>query len=250
MSRIRTIKPEFFTSEDIMELPPLARLLYIALWCEADREGRLAYKPKTFKVRYLPSDECDIDSLLDALVTRGLLVVYASEGVKYAFIPSFLAHQHINPRETASQLPSPPENAKKSGSKKARVGHASTTRGARDSDAQGGREGKGIIIGNDASITRQFFGVPVPSGLLHHADAIQRWEAYKRKRQESYKSEDSAEEFLKYLASLPNPSEAIIHSMRMNWQGVFPPKDSKSQPQPVGGASKRVRTKEELEAAR
>ena len=45
MARIRTIKPEFFTSEDIVALSPLARLLFIALWCEADREGRLVWKP-------------------------------------------------------------------------------------------------------------------------------------------------------------------------------------------------------------
>jgi hypothetical protein len=43
VARIRTIKPEFFTSEDIVSLPPLTRLLYIALWCEADKEGRLAW---------------------------------------------------------------------------------------------------------------------------------------------------------------------------------------------------------------
>ena len=39
VARIRTIKPDFFTSEDIVVLTPWARLLYIALWCEADREG-------------------------------------------------------------------------------------------------------------------------------------------------------------------------------------------------------------------
>ena len=41
MARIRTIKPEFFTSDDICALSPRARLLYVGLWCEADREGRL-----------------------------------------------------------------------------------------------------------------------------------------------------------------------------------------------------------------
>ena len=78
MARIRTIKPEFFTSEDIVELPPLARLLYIALWCEADRDGRMVWKPNTFKLRYLPGDKCDICELCDALSTRGLLVIYTS----------------------------------------------------------------------------------------------------------------------------------------------------------------------------
>lgn len=104
MARIRTIKPEFFTSEDIVEMEPLARLLYIALWCEADKEGRFAWKPKTFKIRYLPADACDIDAICDALVTRGLVVLY---GAGLAVIPSFLNHQHINPREKVSNLPAP-----------------------------------------------------------------------------------------------------------------------------------------------
>ena len=49
MARIRTIKPEFFTSDDICALSPRARLLYIGLWCEADREGRLVWAPRGFK---------------------------------------------------------------------------------------------------------------------------------------------------------------------------------------------------------
>lgn len=105
MARIRTIKPDFFTSEDIVELEPMARLLYIALWCEADREGRMAWKPRTFKMRYLPGDDCDIDALCDALVKRGLVCLY---GDGLAFIPSFGAHQHVNPREAKSVLPDPP----------------------------------------------------------------------------------------------------------------------------------------------
>ncbi len=130
MARIRTIKPEFFTSEDIVSLSPLARLLYIAIWCEADKEGRLVWKPTTFKLRYLPADNCDIQALCKEVLDAGLVVLY---GNGYALIPSFKAHQHINPRESASQLPEP-ETTRQS-----RVG----TRQARDSDAQGGREGKG-----------------------------------------------------------------------------------------------------------
>jgi hypothetical protein len=107
MARIRTIKPEFFTSEDIVELPPLARLLYIALWCEADKEGRMIWKPRTFKMRYLPADDCDIDALADALVTRGLIVLY---GDGLAVIPSFKTHQHINPREKLSTLDAPTDD--------------------------------------------------------------------------------------------------------------------------------------------
>lgn len=108
MARIRTIKPEFFTSEDIVELEPLARLLYIALWCEADKRGRLSWKPKTFKMRYFPADNVDIDALCDALVTRGLVCLY---GDSLAHIPSFEEHQHINPREKESTFPDPNDHA-------------------------------------------------------------------------------------------------------------------------------------------
>ena len=131
MARIRTIKPEFFTSEDIVALSPLARLLYVALWCEADREGRMAWKPRTFKMRYLPADDCDVEALCAEVVAAGLVRLY---GDGLAHIPKFSAHQHVNPREAASSLPAPDAKATRA----PRVSDAS----ARDSDAQVGKEGK------------------------------------------------------------------------------------------------------------
>jgi hypothetical protein len=131
MARIRTIKPEFFTSEDIVALSPLARLLYIAMWCEADKAGRLVWKPRTFKLRYLPGDDCDVMTLCEEVVRAGLVVPY---GDGYAYIPKFTRHQHINPRESESVLPLP-ERADEELTR----GDAS----ARVDDAQGGREGKG-----------------------------------------------------------------------------------------------------------
>jgi 5-methylcytosine-specific restriction endonuclease McrA len=104
MARIRTIKPEFFTSEDIVSMSPLARLLYISTWCEADKEGRLQWKPKTFKLRYFPADNCDIESLCGELVAARLVVPY---GDGFAHIPGFAKHQHVNPRESKSVLPVP-----------------------------------------------------------------------------------------------------------------------------------------------
>lgn len=137
MARIRTIKPDFFTSEDIVLLSPLARLFYIALWCEADKEGRFAWKPKTFKLRYLPGDNCDIEALADELLNACLVVLY--EGGTLAYIPSFGKHQHINPRESASVLPDPKTAPKRT--RATRVADASP----REDDAQVGREGKGSI---------------------------------------------------------------------------------------------------------
>jgi hypothetical protein len=131
MARIRTIKPEFFTSEDIFGMTPLARLFYVSLWCESDRLGRLEWKPGTFKARYLPADDCDINELGEQLVSRGLIILYEVDGKKYAEIPTFTEHQVINNRESPSTIP-------------ARVHHASTTReSAVKAEGKEGREGKG-----------------------------------------------------------------------------------------------------------
>lgn len=143
MARIRTIKPDFFTSEDIVALSPLARLLYIAIWCEADKEGRLVWKPNTFKLRYLPGDNCDVHALCAEITDRGLVKLY---GDGLAVIPAFAAHQHINPRESESVLPAPDEDSDAIPARTvpdrgelARVPDASP----RVPDAQVGREGKG-----------------------------------------------------------------------------------------------------------
>lgn len=129
MARIRTIKPEFFTSEDIVSMTPLARLFYVSLWCESDREGRLEWKPNTFKLRYLPGDDCDVPALAEELTERGLILLYEVDGKKYAEIPTFKEHQVINNRESESHIP-------------ARVTDAS---GTRESGREGrkGKEGKG-----------------------------------------------------------------------------------------------------------
>lgn len=127
MARIRSIKPDFFTSDDIVTLSPLSRLLYIGLWCEADREGRFVWVPKTFKRRYLPEDDCDIECLCQELRDQRLVVLY---GDTLAYIPTFSKHQHINPRETVSVLPTPDD--------------ATVTRGdASVTHREEGKEGKG-----------------------------------------------------------------------------------------------------------
>lgn len=141
MARIRTIKPEFFTSEDIVSLSPMARLLYIATWCESDKEGRLPWKPATFKLRYFPGDKCDIKSICNELVVAGLVVLY---GDGFAYVPSFSKHQHINPRESASVLPAPPEvDASPRVATRQDASIPDVHSANPESVTQGGREGKG-----------------------------------------------------------------------------------------------------------
>lgn len=206
MARIRTIKPEFFTSEDIVALSPLARLLYVALWCEADREGRMVWKPKTFKIRYLPADSCDIDALCKELLDADLIHLY---GEGYAHIPSFLAHQHINPRETASQLPEP--------TRKPRVG----TRKPRDSDAQGGREGKGKEV--DTPVGFASFWETWPKSERKHSQA-KCLEVWRKKDCESV-----AEKIIAHVEALKSGEQwqdpkfipaPLVYLNQSRWTGV------------------------------
>lgn len=101
--RIRTIKPDFFKHDKISELKPLARLLFIALWCLADRRGRLEDRPKRIKVECLPYDECDVDGLLWELHSAGFLDRYEIDGVQLIEISSFEKHQRISGKEAESE---------------------------------------------------------------------------------------------------------------------------------------------------
>lgn len=104
MARIRTIKPQFFTSEDVTALTPLARLLFVGLFTECDRDGRVEDRPRTLKMRLLPEDECDLDALLWSLVDGGLIRRYEADGVNIIQVSGFSKHQKPHPKEAASIL--------------------------------------------------------------------------------------------------------------------------------------------------
>ena len=101
--RIRTIKPDFFKHDKISELKPLARLLFISLWCLADRRGRLEDRPKRIKVECLPYDECDVDALLWEIHSAGFIDRYEVEGVQIIEISSFEKHQRISGKESETE---------------------------------------------------------------------------------------------------------------------------------------------------
>lgn len=101
--RIRTIKPEFFKHDELAALPPLARLLFIGLWCIADREGRLEDRPLRIKAEVLPYEEAPVDPLLNTLRDAGFIRRYSVDGVKVIDIPNFSKHQRITGKEAETQ---------------------------------------------------------------------------------------------------------------------------------------------------
>lgn len=113
MARIRTIKPQFFTSITINALSLPARLTFIGLLTHLDDEGRAVDEPLLIKAAIWPLDEAmtarKIVDHLDEMVALGLLVRYQVDGRKYLASNTFHEHQNIN-RPQASKLPAPPEN--------------------------------------------------------------------------------------------------------------------------------------------
>jgi hypothetical protein len=105
--RARNIKPGFFSNDALGELPPMARILFIGLWCQADREGRLEDRPKRIRAEVLPYDDVDVDSMLNMLAQgqNPFIVRYAHEVGKYIQIVHFLDHQKPHPNEAASTIP-------------------------------------------------------------------------------------------------------------------------------------------------
>lgn len=196
MARIRTIKPEFFTSESILSVSPLARLFFIGLWCEADREGRLKWKPKTLKFRYLPADDVDIESLADELVEEEMIRIYSVDGDEYCEIPSFTSHQVINNREKDSELP--PNDS-----------HASTTRQTRvkaEGRKEGkGKEGKGTGDSLDYEKIKDIFN----SNLTKASSIVKLTDKRKRLVKKLFKDFDlDYEKFANYLTFLNNHPDA------------------------------------------
>lgn len=107
MARARNIKPVFFTNEELVEIEPLGRLLFIGLWTLADREGRLEDRPKKIKMELLPCDNCNIDDLLQELHEHGLITRYSVNGNQYIQVTNFKKHQNPHVKEVASTIPAP-----------------------------------------------------------------------------------------------------------------------------------------------
>ncbi len=113
MSRIRTVKPEFWSSEQVMECSPIARLLFIGLWNFCDDQGRHPYALKQLRALIFPGDDITTDDMarmFDELSANGLLVRYTVEGKEYFYITGW-SHQKIDKPQKA-KYPAPlPEHS-------------------------------------------------------------------------------------------------------------------------------------------
>ncbi|RAU43457.1 MULTISPECIES: DnaT-like ssDNA-binding domain-containing protein [unclassified Pseudomonas] len=98
MARIRSIKPEFWTSEQVMECSPIARLLFIGIWNFCDDAGNHPLSPKTLKALVFPGDDItstQVSDLIADLESKGLISIYSHSAKLYLHVNGW-HHQKID----------------------------------------------------------------------------------------------------------------------------------------------------------
>ena len=108
MARRREVSPRFFANEQLAQCTPHTRLLFIGLWCLADREGRLEDRPKLIGAEVFPYEDVDCAALIDELERAGFVRRYEGDGRRLILVCQFTKHQHPHPKEVDSALPPPP----------------------------------------------------------------------------------------------------------------------------------------------
>ena len=115
--RIRSIKPEFWSSEDIAALDWETRFVFIALWSYVDDNGVGRDDPRLIVAAVFPLDDDHRESVarvsraLQTLSDAGLVTRYSVNGKQLLHVASWSRHQKIDrPNKPRFELPTS-ENA-------------------------------------------------------------------------------------------------------------------------------------------
>lgn len=112
MARIRTIKPQFWRSPDIMALDYFQRLLFIGLFNLADDYGRGVYNPASIAADLFITEFSlnphgvltEVSNAFAEYSKRSMVAVYEVENRQYFQIVNWNDHQKVN-RKTDSSIP-------------------------------------------------------------------------------------------------------------------------------------------------
>lgn len=100
--RARNIKPGFFKNEILGSEDPLLSILFIGLWCLADRDGLLEDRPKRIKAEIFPYRDCDVNGYLTQLERLGFVKRTVTLGIPLISIKNFKKHQSPHHTEKKS----------------------------------------------------------------------------------------------------------------------------------------------------
>jgi len=105
--RSRNIKIGFWENDDLGLQIDTVRILFIGLWCIADREGKL--EGNVSKIRHLlfgyQNKQPDVNRYLTVLERLRFIQRYEVDGVSYILIPNFRKHQTPHNTEKSRNLP-------------------------------------------------------------------------------------------------------------------------------------------------
>lgn len=111
MPRIRTIKPEFFTSQTIDALTLAEQRTFIGLWTYVDDFGKGVDDARLIKAAIWPLREKHtarkVEADMSALESAGLIQRYEFDGRRYFQVLGWAEHQRVN-RPSSSRIPPPP----------------------------------------------------------------------------------------------------------------------------------------------
>ncbi len=110
MARIRSIKPGFFSSDDVTPLSFRARLTWIGLWTYCDDHGRGKDNTRLIKAAVWPLDELsfqDVEDDLTELAKHKRIVRYRRDDHRLLAVTSWHFHQSVN-RPGKTLFPAPP----------------------------------------------------------------------------------------------------------------------------------------------
>ena len=156
MARIRSIKPDAFTSDSLSRVDYFTRWLFAGLWTYLDDEGYGRDDVRLIKAAIFPLDvdatPKKVGAAVSRLVTEGCLCRFSVGGRPFLHAPNWPEHQKVN-RPTPSKFPVCPD-------------HGPATHGglSEDSVRTHGRKGKEQGTGNreakhdvsDGALTESF----------------------------------------------------------------------------------------------
>jgi hypothetical protein len=98
MARNRSISPDFWTRETVIDCTAMTRLLFIGLWNFADDFGVQPLRPRTIRMQVFPGDELSNDTvraMIKEPTSRNLVRIHEVDEQEYVSIADWEQFQRV-----------------------------------------------------------------------------------------------------------------------------------------------------------
>ena len=205
MPRARSIKHSFFTNDDLADLTPIVRLLFIGLWTLADRAGRLEDRPRRIKALLFPYDDVNVDQSLQELADTGMVTRYRTDGGRYLAVNNFGKHQNPHINEKQSTIPAPDKHGASTVQKSLTPDSLTPDSLSRDAPAGAAAPKQPVSRTNKATLLPEDFELPDD------------WRAYCREKRADLDPDQVFEDFCDHFHSAP-AERARKRDWKRTWQ--------------------------------